>query len=96
MRSHDRSLQFDHIQQGELIRARCSKFCYTFLVMNRPSKSALVHVVNNKLNVIIATCDLLFQRATDPEVVARVHVIHTAAQALADEFNKPLSRSTGA
>ncbi|MFZ1917386.1 MAG: hypothetical protein WAU58_07430 [Terriglobales bacterium] len=70
------------------------------LVMNKPSicasECALAHVVNNKLSVVIAMCDRLAEHATDPEVVAGLRVIHMAAEALADEFNKPLSRSTGA
>jgi hypothetical protein len=69
-------------------------------VMNRPStcasECALAHVVNNKLGIITATCDLLLERATDPAVVAWLRVIETAAKALADEFNKPLSRTQGA
>jgi len=56
----------------------------------------LTHIVNNKLSVIMAMCDRLYENATDPQVVAGLRVIHMAAQTLADEFNKPLGRSTGA
>jgi len=41
-------------------------------------------------------CDRLFQQTTDPQVATGLRVIHMAAQALADEFNKPMSHSTGA
>ena len=69
--------------------------------MNRPTicaaECALAHVVNNKLNVILATCDLLSGCATDdPLALARLQRIRDAVKALADEFNKPLSRSQGA
>jgi hypothetical protein len=68
--------------------------------MNKPpicaSECALAHVANNKLSVIMGMCDRLFQNATDPEVLAGLRVIHMAAQALADEFNKPSSQSAGA
>lgn len=57
---------------------------------------ALAHVVNNKLSVIMAMCDRLAEHATDAEVVAGLRVIHMAAEALADEFNRPMRRSTGA
>jgi len=60
------------------------------------SECALAHVVNNKLSVIIAMCDRLAEHATDAEVAAGLRVIHMAAEALADELNKPMSRSTGA
>ncbi len=41
-------------------------------------------------------CDRLAEHATDAEVAAGLRVIHMAAEALADELNKPMSRSTGA
>ncbi len=55
----------------------------------------LTHVVNNKLSVIIAMCDHLFQQSSDPAIVAGLHTIHMAAQTLADEVNKPLGRGQG-
>jgi len=59
------------------------------------TNAELTHILNNKLSVIMAMCDRLYENATDPRVVAGLRVIHTAAQTL-DEFNKPLGRSTGA
>ena len=60
-------------------------------------KCALAHVVNNKLKVILAACDLLSEGTTDdPLALARLQRIRDAAKALADEFNKPLSPGTGA
>jgi len=41
-------------------------------------------------------CDRIFEETTDPQVIAGLRVIHMAAQALADEFNKPLGRGQGA
>lgn len=76
-----------------------SQFCYMFLVMSKPSmcaSEALAHVVNNKLSVITATCDLLLEHATDPKVVTWLRAIQTAATALGDEFKKPLNRGQGA
>ena len=77
-----------------------SRFCYMFLAMNRQSNCAseceLAHLANNKLSVIIGMCDRIFEQTTDPQVVAGLRVIHMAAQALADEFNKSLRRGQGA
>ena len=77
-----------------------SRFPYMFWDMNRPSscasECALAHLANNKLSVIMGMCDRLFQQTTDPQVATGLRVIHMAAQALADEFNKPMSHSTGA
>jgi hypothetical protein len=77
-----------------------SQFCYTFWGMNRPSSCAieceLAHLANNKLSVIIGMCDRIFEQTNDPQVIAGLRVIHMAAQALADEFNKPLRRGQGA
>jgi len=60
------------------------------------TKVELTHIVNNKLSVIMAMCDRIFEQSTDPQVIAGLRVIHMAAQALADEFNKPLRQGQGA
>jgi hypothetical protein len=68
--------------------------------MNRISvcddRCALAHFLNNKMNIILGTCDLLSQHTTDPVVVDRLLAIRVAAKAMIDEINKPLSRSQGA
>ena len=56
------------------------------------SELELAHVADNKLSVIMAMCDKLREQAADPQVVEGLLVIHMAAQALANEFKKPVSR----
>jgi len=79
---------------------RAPQFLLYVPVMNKlpicASECALAHVVNNKLSVVLAMCDRLSEHTTDQEVLAGLRVIHMAAQALADEFNKPLRRGQGA
>jgi hypothetical protein len=59
-------------------------------------RCALAHFLNNKINIIFGTCDLLSQHTTDPQVVDRLLAIRVAAKAMIDEINKPPSRSQNA
>ena len=59
-------------------------------------KCGLAHVLRNKLAIIVGTCELLSQHATDPETVVRLRNIKEAAEAMADAIDKPMSRSQGA
>jgi hypothetical protein len=60
------------------------------------TRFALTHLVYNKLAISTGECELLVECATDPAVVVRLRMIHEAAKAIADEINKPLSRSKSA
>jgi len=59
-------------------------------------RCVLAHLLNNKINIILGTCDLLSAYTTDPEIVVRVLAIRAAARAMTDEINKPLGQSKGA
>jgi hypothetical protein len=56
-------------------RAGCGPVCLT------------THSIVNKLSVIIGNCQLLGERATDPECAARLQMIHQIAQAIAVEIS---------
>jgi len=59
-------------------------------------RCALAHFLNSKINVILGTCDLLSQmlseQTANPQVMDRLLTIRSAASAMGDEINKPLSR----
>ncbi len=46
------------------------------------------HNINNKLAIILGTCELLSLRTTDPEDLACLRAIEEAAQAIVDEVNR--------
>ncbi len=65
--------------------------------MNRVSvcadRCALAHSLNNQINIILGTCDLLSempsQQTTDPQVMDRLLRIRAAATVMADEIAGP-------
>ena len=63
-------------------------------------RCALALFLNNKIDVILGTCDLLSrmlsEQTTDPQVMDRLLTIRSAASAMGDQINQPLSRSRGA
>ncbi len=59
-------------------------------------RCTLAIFLNNKINIILWTCDQLSQHTSDPEVVDRLLAIRATVRAMANEINKPLSRSQGA
>jgi len=55
-------------------------------------RCGLPYILNNKLAIILGTCELLSQDTTDPELLDRVRRIREATQGALDEINKSLSQ----
>ena len=60
------------------------------------NEGSLNHLLNNKLAIIMGTCDLISQTTTDPSVLADLRIIFEAAKAIDHEINKHESKSAGA
>lgn len=56
---------------------------------------SLAHELNNDLCVIIGECDLLLGISRETDVLARLEVIKTTAQRMADRISKGWSRPEG-
>ena len=58
-------------------------------------RSSLAHELNNYLCTIIGECDLLLGTSRETDVLARLEVIKTTAQRMADRISKGQSERRG-
>jgi hypothetical protein len=59
-------------------------------------QSALAHMLNNKLGVILGECAVLAQSTNDPKYLMRLQTIQSTVHSMADQITRYQSRIAGA